>query len=154
VNVTHTERANQRGTAGRTRIGVALLALGLAVIPAAAVRAQGEPNAEQLKKMYDDALAQLRAAQDRKNELATENEKLNARLAELERQVNELRQEKETWADRTLFLRSHHAAWLRFIERYPEVQARWRLFLEADPMAVPAQDVDVLDRHWPWISQG
>jgi len=49
--------------------------------------AQDQPNnnPEELNRKYQDALAQLKSAQDRKNELAAENEKLNARIADLEK---------------------------------------------------------------------
>ena len=45
----------------------ALVVLCFTAFPALA---QDAPTPEQLKKMYDDALAQLNAAQTRKNELA------------------------------------------------------------------------------------
>jgi len=51
-------------------------------------RAQDEPKPDQLKRMYDDALAQLKQAQDRKNELAAENDKLNAKLTDLQKQLD------------------------------------------------------------------
>jgi hypothetical protein len=55
--------------------------------------AQDANNPEQLKKLYDDALAQLKAAQDRKNELATQNEQLTAKVAELQKQLDQARGE-------------------------------------------------------------
>ncbi len=42
---------------------------------------------EQLKKAYDDALVQLKAAQDRKAELAKENEALAAKVEDLKKQL-------------------------------------------------------------------
>src|SRR5690349_21387598 len=80
--------------------------------------AQDAPKPEQLKKMYDDALAQLKAAQDRKTELAQQNEKLTAQIAEMTKELDRLRNEAvdlkrrdaET-AERTFFLRSQYAAW-------------------------------------------
>ena len=94
------------------------------------VRAQNQPNQEDLSKKYEDALAQLKAAQDRKNELATENEQLKARIAEIEREANEHRRAAAEYAQNTFFLRSHYAAWQTFIERYPQLKTRWRVFLE------------------------
>ncbi|MCC7349247.1 MAG: hypothetical protein IT446_01640 [Phycisphaerales bacterium] len=106
--------------------------------------AQNAPNPEQLKKMYDDALDQLKAAQDRKNELAAENEKLHAQLAELQKQATILSAQLEshqrdaaTQASKTFFLRSYFASWQRFIDRYPDLKVRWEAFLNADVLAVP-----------------
>ena len=95
-----------------------------------AARAQNQPNAEDLNKKYEDALAQLKAAQDRKNELATENEQLKARIAELERQASEHHRAAAEYAQNTFFLRAHYAAWQTFIDRYPQLRTRWRVFLE------------------------
>jgi hypothetical protein len=91
--------------------------------------AQNQPNPEDLTKKYEDALAQLKAAQDRKNELATENEQLKARIAELERQASEHHRAAAEYAQNTFFLRSHYAAWQTFIDRYPQLKTRWRVFL-------------------------
>jgi len=105
---------------------------------------QEGPNPDQLKKMYDDALAQLKAAQDRKNELAAENEKLHGQLAELQKQLTVMGVQLESFqrdaaaqAGRTFFLRSYYAAWQRFIERYPELKVRWEAFLNAGVLAEP-----------------
>jgi septal ring factor EnvC (AmiA/AmiB activator) len=94
--------------------------------------------------MYDDALYQLKAAQDRKNELAAENEKLHAQLAELQKQATILSAQLEshqrdaaTQASKTFFLRSYFASWQRFIDRYPDLKVRWEAFLNADVLAVP-----------------
>jgi predicted nuclease with TOPRIM domain len=101
--------------------------------------AQDASSPEQLKKLYDDALAQLKAAQDRKNELAQQNEQLTAKLGELQKQLDQLkgqmqelkRRDAES-ASKTFFLRSHFAAWQGFVDRYPELKARWKHFLETD----------------------
>jgi hypothetical protein len=94
------------------------------------LHAQNQPNPDDLSKKYEDALAQLKAAQDRKNELATENEQLKARIAELEKQADEHRRAAAEYAQNTFFLRSHYAAWQTFIDRYPQLKTRWRVFLE------------------------
>lgn len=101
--------------------------------------AQEAPNPEQLKKMYDDALAQLKAAQDRKNELATQNEQLTAKVAGLQKELDtirgevlELKRRDAESAEKTFYLRSHFAAWRGFVERYPGLKARWKRFLETD----------------------
>ena len=102
--------------------------------------AQDQANPEDLNNKYQDALAQLKAAQDRKNELATENEQLKARIAELERQADEHRRAAAEYANNTFFLRAHFAAWQTFIDRYPQLKSRWRVFLEGgllDPGDLP-----------------
>src|SRR4051794_21324468 len=101
--------------------------------------AQEANNPEQLKKLYEDALAQLKGAQDRKNELATQNEQLTAKVAELQKQLDqargemlELKRQDAENAEKTFYLRSYHAAWQAFVDRYPELKARWKQFLDKD----------------------
>jgi septal ring factor EnvC (AmiA/AmiB activator) len=109
--------------------------------------AQDQPNnnPEELNRKYQDALAQLKSAQDRKNELAAENEKLNARIADLEKQIDESKRTAATFAEQTYRLRSHYAAWHAFLRRYPLLLEKWKLFIEADPLAVPSSFPDMLD---------
>jgi len=118
-------------------------------------RGQDEPRPEQLRKMYDDALAQLKQAQDRKNELAADNDKLNAKVADLQKQldaaksrVDEVNRAAASYADKTFFLRSHYAAWREFIRRYPKIDAEWRAFIEGDALG-PERLRDVFDPEWP-----
>lgn len=103
------------------------------------VGAQDPNNPDELKKQLDSALEQLKAAQDRKNELAAENEKLQARVAELEKQVGEKNAEAAGFAERTWLLRAHYAAWQRFMERYPVLKARWEAFMSAGPVEQPIE---------------
>lgn len=107
----------------------------LFALPACAF-ADDEVKPEQLKKMYDDALGQLKAAQDRKAELAKENEALTTKVQELQKQlaaaqdqVQSLKHEVADNADRTYYLRAYHAAWQHFLNRYPELMARWKVYL-------------------------
>jgi hypothetical protein len=111
----------------------------------AAARGQDQPNVEELTRKYQDALGQLKAAQDRKNELANENDQLKARLAELEKQVEESRRHEAECAERTYYLRAHHAAWRQFMTRYPLFAERWRAFLSADLLALPSRAPDPLE---------
>src|SRR4051795_7265732 len=118
--------------------------------------AQDNPNPEQMKKMYDDALVQLKAAQERKNQLAAENEKLAAEVAGLKKQVEqmqgrmeELKRTDAEHAEKTFFLRSHYAAWQAYIHRYPDLMTRWKVYIEADFPAVPIPLTDVLEPDWP-----
>ena len=109
------------------------------VLSARLALAQDAATPEQLKKLYGDALGQLKAAQDRKNELAQQNEQLTAKVAELQKQLDqsrgealELKRKDAESAEKTYFLRSHYAAWQGFVDRYPELKARWKHFLETD----------------------
>src|SRR5262245_46748882 len=96
-------------------------------------------NPEELNRKYQDALVQLKAAQDRKNELATENEKLTARIADLEKQNEELRRAAATFAEQTWKLRMHSAAWESFLKtRSLQLLEKWRVFPERDPPSAPA----------------
>ena len=131
----------------RTTLLAAAIALFL-IIPAGAL-ADEEVKPEQLKKMYDDALAQLKAAQDRKAELAKENDSLTAKVQELQKQlaiaqdqVQSLKTEVADNADRTYFLRAYHAAWQQFLARSPELMARWKSYLGQSALVMPAGSSD------------
>lgn len=109
------------------------------VLSAGLAFAQEAASPEQLKKLYGDALAQLKAAQDRKNELAQQNEQLAAKVVDLQKQLDqvrgealELKRRDAEGAEKSFFLRSHYAAWQGFLDRYPELKARWKVFLQAD----------------------
>lgn len=102
-------------------------------------------NPEELNRKYQDALAQLKAAQDRKNELNTENERLHVRVAELEKQLEEMKRQHATFAEQTFRLRSHYAAWESFLHRYPQLLIRWKVFLERNPLAAPSELPDWVD---------
>src|SRR5688500_12547765 len=81
---------SDEGSAMRSRLRgvvVAVVIVAALVSSPAAALAQENPNPEQLKKAYDAALEQLKAAQERKNQLAAENEKLAATVAELQKQL-------------------------------------------------------------------
>jgi hypothetical protein len=99
--------------------------------------AQDQNNPDVLKKELADSLAQLKAAQDRKNELATENEKLKARMAAMQKDLDECRRAQATWSEQSYFLRVQHAAWDDFLDRYPRLKAEWEVFLSAGPFAAP-----------------
>ena len=112
--------------------------------------AQDANNPEQVKKLYQDALAQLKAAQDRKNELAKENERLGTEVERLKKELAGtqgemagLRAQAAEQAERSYFLRSHYALWRKFVSLYPTVELRWRLFVgPADWFGTPPADLD------------
>ncbi len=116
---------------------------------------------EDLKKLYDDTLVQLKAAQDRKSQLAAENEKLTAHITDLEKQlaaqnsqIEDLRRQVTLFADRTYFLRSHYAAWLQFIEANAPIRLQWDLFLEQIGVIGPGAEPAFFDPNWPLSAKG
>jgi hypothetical protein len=118
------------------------------LLSAQMVFGQDEPKPDQLKKMYDDALVQLKQAQDRKNELAAENEKLQKQLDAAKAREDELNRDAATFSQRTFFLRSQQAAWQQFIRHYPKIQAAWDLYLRGDVLT-PQEQKEYIDPDWP-----
>src|ERR1041384_5446633 len=107
---------------------------------------QEEPTRDELKKMYDDTLAQLKSAQTSKNELASENENLRGKIAEIEKQLaeargqaQEIKREAAACAEKTFFLRAHYAAWQSFVEEAPSIKARWKAFFDTVFLHVPTE---------------
>ena len=128
---------------GRRVVVAVLLAAG-AALPSAA-RAQDDPK--ELKAKYDDAVAQLKAAQDRKNELSVENDALKQRVADLEGQV---KSSDDTWAERTFHLRAANAAWTAFLRTRPALKGDWDRFISAGPVVPdPLVTADLVDEQWP-----
>ena len=114
------------------------------------------PTPDQLKKMYDDALVQLKSAQDRKNELAKENEDLKAKtedlakdLAASQAQVQDLKRDVADNAGKDFYLRAYHAAWENFLRQYPEVLVKWKMFIQSDIAAASPKTPALLDPRWP-----
>jgi len=88
--------------------------------------AEDKPNPDQLKKAYDDALAQLKVAQDSKSALAKENEKLTKQVEDLKKevaagqgQIEILRRQVSDEDQKTFYLRAYQAAWQNFCEPIP-----------------------------------
>jgi Skp family chaperone for outer membrane proteins len=127
------------------------------VVLTAATGARGDNvKPDDLERMFHDTLIQLKEAQNRKAELATENEKLTARVADLEKQLStqtaqldESRRQASALADRTLFLRSHYAAWEQFIAAYPGIKAQWEMFMRTVAWASAPQPGIFMDPEWP-----
>jgi hypothetical protein len=141
--------------------GVSVLAawaVAAALLPAGPRRAaaQEQLNPEQLKKAYDDALIQLKAAQERKNQLAAENEKLTAQLAETNKQmaklkgdVEEMRRTDAEHAEKMYFLRAHYAAWREFVRSDPALMGKWRAFFDGGILLAPHDLPEGLPPDWP-----
>jgi hypothetical protein len=116
--------------------------------------AQDQANPEELNRKYQDSLAQLKAAQDRKNELATENEQLKARITEMEKQLDEYKRSAADAARQTFLLRSQYAAWQSFLQRYPRLMSQWRVFLEGDVLSSPSTLPVFVDPYAPFTANG
>lgn len=117
--------------------------------------AEDKPNPEQLKKAYDDALVQLKAAQNSKNELAKDNEKLAKQVEELKKQLaaadaqmQDMKRQISDNDEKSYYLRSYCATWRAFLRAYPDLMARWKSFLADDPLAAPAESRPLIDPNW------
>ena len=118
--------------------------------------AQDSGKTQDWQKMYEDASAQLRAAQDRKSELAAENTKLTARVADLEKglqtaqdQVVQLRNQVDTFAEETYLLHSFYVGWEAFARSNPPVSEQLQAFLDQSLMGPQADLFTLCDRSWP-----
>lgn len=128
------------------RLGIAMFVL---MTSTSIASAQNTPSIEQLQKSYDEAMVQLKAAQDRKNELALENQKLTRRLAELEQQGADVKLKLEALENRAYFLREHYAAWHDFLRLNPPIAAMWSTFFNSS--GNPRSMTDLLgDGNWPF----
>lgn len=131
------------------------------LISAGAGLAQDQPNPDQLRAMYDEALQQLKAAQDRKSELATENESLLVKIAELEKQMaqmqairDDLQKQVAQNSEKSYYYRAHYAAWREFTRQYPSVLTRWKIFLEHGLQFPPPEMPQWIDTDWPLSAEG
>lgn len=129
---------------------VAIVCLSAGVLPA-----EDKPNPDQLKKAYDDALGQLKAAQNSKNELARQNEKLSKEVEDLRKQlsaaqgqIQDLSRQVAENEQKDFDLRSCYAAWQAFLRARPELRLQWKLFLGDDPLALPAESRPLIDPNW------
>jgi len=123
--------------------------------------AQEEPKPEQLRKMYDDALKQLKEAQERRNELATQNEQLAKQVEDLKKQLDAstalaagLQERVDAHAEESFKYRSTLAAWEVFLNLQPVLRAKWKVFLEREPLSVPSEPPVMLDPNWPISAEG
>jgi len=127
---------------------VLLLAVG-------AAWAQEGPGPVELRKMYDDVVSQLKSAQDRKNELSGENDRLTKKLAEVEKRAKslenrnaELERDALEYAEKTYEHRAVAAAWRVFVGKNADVRTRWNKYLEG---AAAGEDEQTwYDRAWPF----
>ncbi len=113
--------------------------------------AQEGLSSDQLRRMYDDAVVHLKTAQDRRNELAREVEKLRGRITQLEgseKELEKVRAAASTLADKTFQARSEHAAFREFLAANPSIRIKWRAFVGSDVPGLPSTG-DPLGIDWP-----
>jgi septal ring factor EnvC (AmiA/AmiB activator) len=118
-------------------------------------RAQEVKPEDQTKKL-EELEKVLKDAQDRRADLARENQKLTAQIAELKKetdaqaaQIKDLQHQAADFADRTLFLGSHYEAWKQFIAANPEIRTQWELFIKLAGMGAGPRSLLFLDPNWP-----
>ncbi|MBC7785139.1 MAG: hypothetical protein H7144_14990 [Burkholderiales bacterium] len=111
--------------------------------------AQNQTSPEQLQKMYENTLELLRNAQDRKNELAVENQKLQKKLADAEVLQQQQAVRSDALEGRLYALQQFEARWRQFLEGNPRVGELWGWYV-----ATPVQrdlGTDILgDGRWPF----
>jgi hypothetical protein len=107
------------------------------------------------EKMYQDASAQLQAAQNRKAELAADNTRLAAKAAQLQRdlqtaqaQADSLGQEVAAFQGETWMLHAFYQGWEAFIAANPPVLASWQRFWGGPPAWSDNMPV-IVDPNWP-----
>jgi predicted nuclease with TOPRIM domain len=123
--------------------------------------AQEQPKYEVLKKMYDDAIGSLKAAQETKSQLAAKNEELTKQVADLQKQLEvvakdreELARQNAANAEKTFTLRANYAAWQEFLKRYPSLNARWKAFMETDLLKAGQEAPSLMEPGWPFKVEG
>jgi predicted nuclease with TOPRIM domain len=144
----------------RVRTWCAVAGLGVGVWASVAA-AQEAPKYDVLQKMYEQSKLSLKAAQDEKNQLATKNEELTKQVAELQKQLetvskerDELTRQAATYAEKTFNLRSFYATWQDFMKRYPSLQARWKVFLDAELLKSGNEPPSLVEPEWPFRIEG
>ena len=113
----------------------------------AAVAPAQTPSVEEVQDLRN----QLKAAQDRKNELATENSKLKQQVAAVETKAADQAEKLTASESRSYYLRQHYAAWQQFLDDNPALRQAWitYFFVEDNPNDRAA---DLLgDRQWPFL---
>jgi hypothetical protein len=137
----------------RIFVGVTVLML------AGIVRGQ-DVKPDDLKKLLVETRAELKTAQDRKAELAMENEKLSSQVSDLAKankaqaaQLDDLKRKAAAFADRTLFLSNQYAAWTQFINLNPTVKMQWSIFEDTIAAGASGQSPLFMDTNWPLSSK-
>ena len=132
--------------------------VGIACVSSTLAMGQAEPSPDQMRRMYNDTLHQLQEAQNRRNELAAENDRLNAKVADLQKQLDaaqaklgEEQRRSAEFASRTIDLRTQSNLWHEFLAHDSALQRRWDAFVQDAAVAdLPASGSDEIGANWPW----
>ncbi len=115
-------------------------------------------DAAKMKEAYEDAVRQLQVAQDRKNELANENEQLRQKIATTEEELLRSTNRFSTLRDQTYRLRHEAAALDQFLAADAARWAAWaRLFAAPPAQALHETEPRLLvdrDENWPFSAVG
>ncbi len=125
----------------RRLVCICIVGIIMATTPGSARAQDPSNNPDELNRKYQEAVAQLKAAQDRKNELATENEKLTAEIAQLRKQLADVKNEVAAIQDKTYQMRLENFALIEFLRR-SGLMTQWKIFMERPLMfqlAVPEE---------------
>ena len=122
-----------------------------------AAMAQDAGNSQDWKKMYEDASAQLRAAQDRKSHLANDNTELTAKVADLEKSIHiaqteldALRLQIESFAEERSQFEYFYDAWEAFVHGHPDISHQWSVAYGAPLWGGADNGLVLYDPHWPF----
>jgi hypothetical protein len=129
-----------------------ILICGLMASLTGVASAQDEIKPDELKKLYNDTLVQLKAAQDRKAELAARVEQQEKELQTDNNQIADLQRQLADSAERTYFLRIYYNAWTQFIAAEPDIHKQWDFFLST-ALPAPTPQSPFYDPDWPLSAQ-
>lgn len=132
---------------------IAMTAISVSLLVTPLAWAEEQLSSDQLRRMYDDAVAQMKSAQDRRNDLARQNEKLQARIAQLEKDLAETQTQLTSIADSTFQARAESAAFSDFLRANPAIKAQWFLYLQKSLLSAPDPRA-YLDPDWPFSANG
>jgi uncharacterized protein HemX len=114
--------------------------------------AQDEIKPDELKKLYNDTLVQLKAAQDRKAELAARVEQQEKELQNDTNQIADLQRQVADYQEKTYFLRIYYNAWNQFIAAEPDIRRQWDFFMNT-ALPAPTPQSPFYDPDWPLSAQ-
>ena len=134
----------------RRLLCICIVGMIMATTPASAPAQDPSNNPEELNRKYQEAVSQLKAAQDRKNELATENEKLTAEIALLRKQLTDAKNDVVSIEDRTFQMRLENAALREFL-RSRGLLAQWKVFMDRAPLMFQFAVPDEIDTTSPLL---
>lgn len=122
---------------------------GLAMLILAGAAYGQNASPQDLQKLNAELKAELTAAQQRKSELSTRVDELEKQNKAQAGQIDALQKQAAGFADRTLFLGAHYAAWEQFIAANPAIRSQWDLFEAMTGLGNTEQNPVFVDRDWP-----